>query len=217
MNILFLDAYYEPETIAYTHLEKDLIEVLIKDGHKIKIICPTPTRGISQEVRQKYKNIKYEEKYNGSVVVNRFMAPSEGKNPIIRAIRYFWCNWCTYKMAIKYTKELDYSIIENWIDMGCVLQINRTSILGMHGKQIQSNALSLLDNGYCDVIATDTHRASGNRISKLSDVYSVVSKRIGKENASILMYENPKRILSDMDILNIEVVKKKKRFSFFRR
>ena len=112
---------------------------------------------------------------------------------------------------------LDYSIIDNWIDMGCVLQINRTSILGMYGKTIQSNALSLLDNGYCDVIATDTHRASGNRISKLSDVYSVVSKRIGKENASVLMYENPKRILSDMDILNIEVVKKKKRFSFFRR
>lgn len=112
---------------------------------------------------------------------------------------------------------LDYSIIDNWIDMGCVLQINRTSILGMYGKQIQSNALSLLDNGYCDVIATDTHRASGNRISKLSDVYSVVSKRIGKENASVLMYENPKRILSDMDILNIEVVKKKKHFSFFRR
>lgn len=112
---------------------------------------------------------------------------------------------------------LDYSIIDNWIDMGCVLQINRTSILGMHGKTIQSNALSLLDHGYCDVIATDTHRSSGNRISKLSDVYSVVSKRIGKENASVLMYENPKRILSDMDILNIEVVKKKKRFSFFRR
>lgn len=114
-------------------------------------------------------------------------------------------------------KELDYSIIENWIDMGCVLQINRTSILGMHGKQIQSNALSLLDNGYCDVIATDTHRASGDRISKLSDVYSIVSKRIGIENADILFYENPKRILSDMEILNIEVVKKKKRFSFFRR
>ena len=33
----------------------------------------------------------------------------------------------------------------------------------------------------------------------------------------ILFYENPKRILNDMDILNIEVVKKKKRFSFFRR
>lgn len=113
--------------------------------------------------------------------------------------------------------ELDYSIIENWIDMGCVLQINRTSILGMHGKQIQKNALALLDGGYCDVIATDTHRANGSRISMLSDVYSVVGKRIGFGNADILMYTNPKRILEDKDILNIEVVKKKKRFSFFRR
>lgn len=113
--------------------------------------------------------------------------------------------------------ELDYSIIENWIDMGCVLQINRTSILGMHGKKIQSNALSFLDNGYCDVIATDAHRANGSRISMLSDVYSVVGKRIGFDNADILMYTNPKRILEDKVILNIEVVKKKKRFSFFRR
>lgn len=112
---------------------------------------------------------------------------------------------------------LDYSIIDNWIDMGCVLQINRTSILGMHGKKIQSNALSFLDNGYCDVIATDAHRANGSRISMLSDVYSVVGKRIGFDNADILMYTNPKRILEDKDILNIEVVKKKKRFSFFRR
>ena len=136
---------------------------------------------------------------------------------------------CLYELKVKgfvpviahieryFHSGLDHSIIDNWIDMGCVLQINRTSILGMHGKTIQSNALSLLDDGYCDVIGTDTHRSSGNRIAKLSDAYSVVSKRIGSENADILFYENPKRILSDMDILNIEVVKKKKRFSFFRR
>ena len=79
MNILFLDAYYEPEKIAYTHLERDLIEGLISAGHKVKIICPTPTRGIDDETRVKYKNVKFEEKYNGSVVVNRFMAPQEGR------------------------------------------------------------------------------------------------------------------------------------------
>lgn len=136
---------------------------------------------------------------------------------------------CLYELKVKgfvpviahieryFHSGLDYSIIDNWIDMGCVLQINRTSILGMHGKSIQSNALSLLDDGYCDVIATDAHRANGSRISMLSDVYSVVGKRIGVDNADILMYTNPKRILEDKDILNIEVVKKKKRFSFFRR
>ena len=112
---------------------------------------------------------------------------------------------------------LDYSIIDSWVDMGCVLQMNRTSILGANGKSVQSNALELLDNGYCDLICTDTHRASGNRIEKLSDVYSVVSKRIGAKNADILFYENPKRILSNMDILDIEVEKKKKLFGFFGR
>ena len=101
MNILFLDAYYEPETIAYTHLEKDLIEGLISECQKINIICPTPTRGINQEIREKYKNIKLEKKYDGAVTVNRFSAPQEGKNPLIRAFRYFWCNFRTYQIAVK--------------------------------------------------------------------------------------------------------------------
>ena len=101
MNILFLDAYYEPETIAYTHLEKDLIEGLIADGHKVYIICPTPTRGISDEVREQYKRIKSESKYDGAVIVERFWAPQEGKNPLIRAFRYFWCNLRTYQKAVK--------------------------------------------------------------------------------------------------------------------
>lgn len=106
MNILFLDAYYEPEKIAFTHLERDLIEGLISSGHKIKVICPTPTRGIDRETRERYKNKIFEEKYNGSVVVNRFRAPQEGKNPIVRAIRYFWCNFRTYQIAIK-NKDID--------------------------------------------------------------------------------------------------------------
>ena len=101
MNILFLDAYYEPESIAYTHLEKDLIEGLIADGHKIHIICPNPTRGISDEIREQYKKIKSESKYDGSVIVERFWAPQEGKNPLIRAFRYFWCNLRTYQQAVK--------------------------------------------------------------------------------------------------------------------
>ena len=101
MNILFLDAYFEPETIAYTHLEKDLIEGLIADGQKIRIICPTPTRGISDEVREIYKRIKSESKYDGAVIVERFWAPQEGKNPLIRAFRYFWCNLRTYQKAVK--------------------------------------------------------------------------------------------------------------------
>ena len=99
MNVLFLDAYYEPEKIAYTHLENDLIRGLIHDGHKVRIICPTPTRGITEEVRKAYKKIKHEEQFDGAVSITRFSAPAEGRNPIKRALRYFWCNLRTYQLA----------------------------------------------------------------------------------------------------------------------
>ena len=50
MNILFLDAYFEPEQIAFTHLEQDLLEELVNKGHEIYVICPIPTRGIEKTV-----------------------------------------------------------------------------------------------------------------------------------------------------------------------
>lgn len=99
MRILFLDAYFEPEQIAFTHLENDLLEGLINAGHEVEIVCPTPTRGVSTEVANKYKSRKSENLYDGHVHVTRFSAPQEGKNPLIRALRYFWCNLRTYQIG----------------------------------------------------------------------------------------------------------------------
>lgn len=103
MNLLFLDAYFEPETIAYTHLEKDLLEGLVRENSRIQIICPMPTRGINEQIRREYKRRKRETLYSRRVKVKRFWAPQEGKNPIIRAFRYFWCNLRTYQIASKAT------------------------------------------------------------------------------------------------------------------
>ena len=41
MNILFINAYFLPETIAFTHLEQDIIDALLTAGHKVEVICPT--------------------------------------------------------------------------------------------------------------------------------------------------------------------------------
>ena len=105
MKILFLDAYFEPEQTSYTHLEADLLDCLTNDGNEVQIICPTPTRGISDEIRKKYKNKKKESRGKG-VSVLRFCAPDEGKNPLIRAIRYFWCNLKTLQLG-KRMKGID--------------------------------------------------------------------------------------------------------------
>lgn len=106
MNLLFLDAYFEPETIAFTHLENDLIEGLIADGHKIDVICPIPTRSIPNDVYEKYWSLRRESLYGGYVCVTRFWAPREGKNLILRAFRYFWCNFQTYRIAMR-VKNID--------------------------------------------------------------------------------------------------------------
>lgn len=103
MRILFLDAYYKPEKIAFTHLEEDLIEGFVTDGHEIDIICPIPTRGVDKAIYNKYKRIKYEEDYDGKVRIHRFWAPQEGTNPIIRAFRYIWCNIRTYQIGINFS------------------------------------------------------------------------------------------------------------------
>ena len=101
MSLLFLDAYFEPETIAYTHLEKDLLDGLIQKNKSVQIICPIPTRGISDSVKNEYKNRKYEKLYGGRVTVRRFWAPQEGRNPVVRALRYFWCNLRSYQIGTR--------------------------------------------------------------------------------------------------------------------
>ncbi len=67
---------------------------------------PTPTRGISDDVRREYRNRKYEEMYDGHVIVHRFSMFREGKNPVQRAFRYICCNIKEYFLSIR-EKDID--------------------------------------------------------------------------------------------------------------
>lgn len=104
---------------------------------------------------------------------------------------------------------LDWDIIHTWQNAGYVLQINRTSIMGMHGKQMEKNAKELLRHGACHIVATDTHRAKGYRIECLSDAYKRVSKWIGSENADLLFEQNPLSILQNQSVSTPKIKKKK--------
>lgn len=106
MKILKLPAYYTPEQIASTHLSKDLSEAYLAEGFTFDVYAPTPTRGISDEERKKYKKIKYEVLDNGQTVVHRFSMFREGKNPIGRAIRYLLINVKHYFKGVR-AKDID--------------------------------------------------------------------------------------------------------------
>ena len=96
MKILKMSAYYAPEQIASTHLTADLTKAYLEAGFTVENYVPTPTRGVSKEIREKYKKIKYEEMENGQVIVHRFSMFREGKNPIQRALRYLLVNLAQY-------------------------------------------------------------------------------------------------------------------------
>lgn len=92
MRILYLSAYYKPETAASLYIFENINESLINAGNDIILYTPMPTRGISSEVRREYKKKKIEEQYNGKLKIIRFSMFREGKHPARRAIRYIYCS-----------------------------------------------------------------------------------------------------------------------------
>ncbi len=97
MKILKLSPYYAPERISSSHLSEDLEEAYLAAGFETEVYCPTPTRGITQEVYEQYKSIRYEEKHDGKIRIHRFSMMREGRNPIGRAIRYVLVNLVQYR------------------------------------------------------------------------------------------------------------------------
>lgn len=88
MKILELPAYFYPERMSSSHLDDQLREAFAQAGIDMAIYCPTPTRSITDEERRKYQKKKVEQMYDGHATVHRFSLYGEGKNPVLRALRY---------------------------------------------------------------------------------------------------------------------------------
>ena len=110
MKILFLNGYFYPENIAYTHLEQDIIKTLVENGHTIDVICPIPSRGVDAETRKKYSSMLEESMYDGKVKVHRFPLGEEKESTLKRFARYFVCDFKTYFLAKKYKADVVFAV-----------------------------------------------------------------------------------------------------------
>ncbi len=92
MKLLYLPTYFSPEHAASSYLVINRVQAFAESGMDVEIHVPTPTRGVTAEVRAEYKKNKKEEyMFNSKVYVHRFSLYGEGKNPILRALRYALC------------------------------------------------------------------------------------------------------------------------------
>lgn len=88
MKILTFSGYYTPEIAASMYLTEDMLQAMTEAGHEVELYVPTPCRGVSDEVRREYKKKKTERFYSDKLTVHRFALYKEGKNPLLRALRY---------------------------------------------------------------------------------------------------------------------------------
>ena len=59
-TVQFMTGYYYPEKASGIQLCQELFEQLASKGYQVKLIAPIPTRGVSDEIRQYFKDNKVE-------------------------------------------------------------------------------------------------------------------------------------------------------------
>ena len=83
MKVLFLLAYYNPETAASIYLFENTIEALISSGVEVELICPIPGRGVVSSVNKEYRHKLEEDQYEGRLHIRRFKMYMEGKGCLL--------------------------------------------------------------------------------------------------------------------------------------
>ena len=87
MKVIFPFSYYYPEQCAGIFVVDDLMHRLAAEGDESVIYVPTPTRNVREGVERKRTEVHCDDK----MVVKRFRMYGEGKNPLLRALRYCFC------------------------------------------------------------------------------------------------------------------------------
>ena len=106
MKILLLPAYFFPEQAASSYLGDNIRQALCEANCELQLYTPMPTRGVSNEEREKYKKLKLEYWHDGKLEIHRFSMYGEGKNPILRALRYVFCWGAQFWKGLR-AKDID--------------------------------------------------------------------------------------------------------------
>lgn len=125
MKVLQLTGYFLPEKAASIYLVENRLEAFANEGFDMVIHASRPTRGLSDEEYAEYKNRKEEMMYDGKLRVHRFAMYREGKNPVLRAMRYSF-NWII---------QLWYGLTEKNVD--CVYLESTPPIQGLLGSLLK--------------------------------------------------------------------------------
>lgn len=85
-------------------------------------------------------------------------------------------------------------LVYEWMQMGCLTQVNKGSVFGRFGRREAHLAQILLNNDLVTCVASDAHRPYA-RTTYMKDIQEYLEDRFGYEHAYRLLSRNPERII----------------------
>lgn len=103
MKAIFPCSYYLPETAASLYITDNIVHACAENGVEVDLFTPTPTRSVPEGATWE----REEQQVDGKLRIHRFHLYGEGKNPVLRALRYLLgemillhkCLWTKYDVA----------------------------------------------------------------------------------------------------------------------
>ncbi len=91
------------------------------------------------------------------------------------------------------------NLLLNFMDLGCLLQVNSSSIIGLAGKKAMKTAMELIFRNMVSIVASDCHSNKG-RSPKLSQAFHIISSCVDIQKAEQLFTTNPLKVVNNQDV-----------------
>ena len=92
----------------------------------------------------------------------------------------------------------DISIVANWLEAGCLIQVDAGSTLGLLGSSAQAASERIIKNGWCQILGSDSHD-NLRRNFCLMEAVTKIKNWIGDE-IEVMVNDNPKSVIEGNDI-----------------
>ncbi|MBB4004835.1 tyrosine-protein phosphatase [Aurantimonas endophytica] len=89
-----------------------------------------------------------------------------------------------------------YGVIRELAESGILMQLTAGSLTGDFGRSARVLAERMLDEGFCDIIASDAHGVASRRPG-LSKARAIVAERLGEQEAENVVLVRPRVILEN--------------------
>ena len=195
------DRDYNPEQLSYINKAADSFRKSLKEsGLPIvcylgaEVLCAESVPSLLEEgIFPKIEDTDY------ALVEFYFDEPAEKIGRCIEEIRSVGIKPILAHPERYYEVQKQKAFLNDLVELGCYLQVNKGSFFGQFGKKAQKTAEWIAKNRLAALLATDAHGV-GSRTTRVAAAIESLSQKYGAEYIRLITKENPALLLKNRDM-----------------